>query len=132
MKNTRTRPPSRIRYEESHPVISFRIKKEWYDELKNLLRTQGITIADFFKIALEKQKENQDKVWEEAYEEGYDIGFGRFEIPCKICGKPMKFDFEAEQKTERIVKEAFKDWGHSDCLEKEKRSTQRLTVEYRR
>jgi len=112
MKNNRTNPPSRKRYEESHPIISFRIKKEWYDELKNLLISQDITIADFFKIALKKQKENHDKIWEE----GHDNGFCTFNIPCKVCGEPMQLDMLTEPEVEKTMKEAFSKWGHHRCL----------------
>ncbi len=114
MKTTRTRPPSRIRYEESHPVISFRIKKEWYDELKNLLRTQDITIADFFKIALKKQKINRDKIWKEGYEEG-----STFYVPCCVCEHLISFNVD-DQETLEKVQEAFSKWGHTECLKKEK------------
>ncbi len=43
------KPPSRVRYEQSHPTISVRINSELYDELKELGRTTGKSFADFLK-----------------------------------------------------------------------------------
>ena len=43
------RPPSRVRYEQTHPTISFRIDRELYDELKELGRTTGKSFAAFLK-----------------------------------------------------------------------------------
>ncbi len=41
--------PCRVRYEQSHPIVSVRINSELYDELKELGRTTGKSFADFLK-----------------------------------------------------------------------------------
>lgn len=119
MVKTKHKPPSRIRYEQNNPIVSFRIKKNLYEELKTLLKNQGNSIGDFFKVALKKQQIDYDKLaaggYDKGFEDGYEDGLGRFDVPCKICGKPMQFDFEAEPKTAQIVKEAFRNWNHTDC-----------------
>lgn len=127
MSKTRHKPPSRIRYEKNNPIVSFRIKKTSYEELKTLLKNQGNSIGDFFKVALKKQQIDYDKLtaggYDKGFEDGHEDGFGEgwekgfncFNVPCKICGKPMQFDIGAEPETEQIVKEAFKNWHHKDC-----------------
>lgn len=41
--------PCRVRYEQSHPIVSVRINSELYDELQELGRTTGKSLADFLK-----------------------------------------------------------------------------------
>ena len=43
------KPPSRIKYEESHPVISVRISNELRSELQELSKNTGKSFADFLK-----------------------------------------------------------------------------------
>ncbi len=120
MSKTKHKPPSRIRYEKNNPIVSFRIEKRLYKELKALLKNQGMSIGDFFRVALKKQQVDFDKLagfqYDKGYDDGYDNGFGSFEMPCNVCGKPILFDVMTEPETEQIVREAFANWGHSDCL----------------
>ena len=120
MIKTKRKPPSRIRYEKNNPIVSFRIKKNLYEELKTLLKKQGNSIGDFFKVALNKQQIAYEELgqseYDKGYEEGYDEGFDKFNVPCKVCGKPMLFDIKTEPKAEQTVNEAFAKWGHINCL----------------
>ncbi|GAI10861.1 unnamed protein product, partial [marine sediment metagenome] len=85
------------------------------DELKALLIDQKMSIGDFFRVALKKQQIDYDTLAGSQYGEGYEDGFGCFNAPCEICGKPMTFDIDNEQKTEKIIREAFKNWHHTNC-----------------
>jgi len=49
MSKGKHKPPSRIKYETSHPVISVRISKELHGELKELAEATGKSFADFLK-----------------------------------------------------------------------------------
>jgi len=42
-------PPSRLRYERSHPVVAIRVNRELYNELKELSKKTGKSFADFLK-----------------------------------------------------------------------------------
>jgi predicted RNA-binding Zn-ribbon protein involved in translation (DUF1610 family) len=55
------KPPSRKRYEEKHPTISFRLDKETYKCLKGHLEGTGCSIADFIKDALGKEESMIEK-----------------------------------------------------------------------
>jgi len=47
------KPPARIRYEQSHPTVSFRLSRDIYDLLKQRLDDLGgISFADFVKDSL--------------------------------------------------------------------------------
>lgn len=46
--------PCRIRYEQSHPTVSFRIKRPIYDRLKAAIGNLGWSFADWVKVHLDK------------------------------------------------------------------------------
>ena len=48
-----SKPPSRQRYEKSHPTVSFRIDRELYDALKDLKSKAGLSVADILKVGME-------------------------------------------------------------------------------
>ena len=51
-------PPSRIKYEQNHPTVSFRLDKSLLDKLNSFLEKEKISKPDFIKIALKEQEEN--------------------------------------------------------------------------
>lgn len=129
----RHKPPSRVRYEALHPVVSFRIKSEHYDQLQELLRGTGKSFADFVKEGLKVQKANTTRAynhgWNAGYDEGWNAGYEegyaeakrlyRIPYPCKVCGSEIEATSAAEK---QAVAEYMKEhrWGHSQCLEKRK------------
>ena len=80
-----------MRYEQSHPTVSFRLPKELYDQLMDQLASRDITAADFVKEALGAKRvktpniaEIKDTEYRQGYNEGYEDGYERAEIglPC--------------------------------------------------
>jgi predicted RNA-binding Zn-ribbon protein involved in translation (DUF1610 family) len=53
---TSGKPPSRRRYEEQNPTVSFRLKRELKEDLKEHLKGTGCSYADFVKDALGREK----------------------------------------------------------------------------
>lgn len=53
--------PSRKRYEEEHPTVSFRLDRETYDGLKEHLAGTSCSFADFIKDALGREKSMVEK-----------------------------------------------------------------------
>ncbi len=47
-------PPSRKRYEQTHPVVSARVDVETSKELQELKRVSGISVADLVRVGLER------------------------------------------------------------------------------
>ena len=126
MVKNKHKPPSRLRYENNHPTISFRVERSLYDKLKSLLAEKNQSISDFFKIALGEQQENYENAHNNGYDEGYSIGYNegyneehvRFSLTCKKCGKPMIFDKKNIPEIEQVLTNAFQNWYHTSCIEK--------------
>jgi predicted DNA-binding protein len=76
-KPKRRAPPSRIKYEKSHPTVSCRVSKELYDRLDKSRKVDGKSFADILKIGLGIAENNDKKIiqaknegWLEGYVEG--------------------------------------------------------------
>ena len=50
----RPTPPSRQRYESSHPTVSVRVDPELYGELKALKEKANLSVADILKVGMER------------------------------------------------------------------------------
>ena len=50
----RSTPPSRRRYEPSHPTVSFRVDLDLYAQLKALKEKANLSVADVLKVGLER------------------------------------------------------------------------------
>lgn len=110
MVKRRHKAPSRIRYEQSHPVISFRIRQDLHDRFKTLLKNRNQSAAEFLGECVDKQENI--------------FSLGRLvTIPCSICGKPMSLDVNVSPGIKETLKEAFNKWCHASC-DKKKRDGQ--------
>ena len=47
-------PPSRERYQQSHPTVSLRVDRDLYAQLKALKQTSDMSVADVLKVGLER------------------------------------------------------------------------------
>ena len=56
MANTsgKHKPPSRIRYEKAHPIVSVRVDETTYRQLKGLRQRSGISMVEILLVGLEK------------------------------------------------------------------------------
>ena len=45
-------PPSRERYQRSHPTVSLRVDQDIYAELKALKQTSNLSVADVLRVVL--------------------------------------------------------------------------------
>ena len=86
------KPPSRIRYEQSHPVISLRISTELKEELQNYLAHREESLADFIRESLGVQKPLIEKIEKAAWNKGYDRAEEDYRIryPCSKCGRVIE------------------------------------------
>ena len=95
-KGTRKRvPPSRERYEESHPVISVRVTPEMRERLEFLKSTSGMSAADVLRIGL--------GLAEPAVDEAFEVGHGDSERRHKVaywCCNCGRDDVSVETSTE--------------------------------
>ncbi len=78
----RSTPPSRRRYEASHPTVSFRVDQDLYARLKELKKTANLSVADVLKVGLEKS----EPLVGEAFQNGFMGGLAEaYQNVCDTC-----------------------------------------------
>ncbi len=113
MKRKVKKPPSKIRYDQSHPTVSIRVTRELYDQLKDLREHSGKSLGDILREALKQQMPSTKK----AYQEGYNAAKREFAVSykCRVCGGTL---IVASAKEKEDIARYMKDvgWVHSTCL----------------
>ena len=115
------KPPSRVRYEGSHPTVSCRISKDEYDLLKQRLEDLGgVSFAAFVKEALgllQLKMPDIKEIKEQAYNEGYEQATEDCQVwyYCNVCGKRM--DMEPNSDSHKAMIRCMKErgWAHKSC-----------------
>jgi len=107
------KPPSRIRYEQSHPSVSFRVTRDVYELLKQHLKDSGgISFGDFVKQSLGLREPNIEGIRKRAEEE-YQIWYF-----CVICGERVNIKPDGEAHKALIGYMKDHRWGHTSCHDK--------------
>ena len=116
--STRKRvPPSRLRYEEANPVISMRVSKVLYLQLKNLKAMTGKSVADVLREAMGAQFDKGTEAWRLGYSRGYKKGQEKYRVNfrCHTCGGTVAlFGQKAMLAAAELMREA--GWGHPQCV----------------
>ena len=75
-------PPSRERYQQSHPTVSLRVDQDLYDRLKELKGKANLSVADVLKVGLEKS----EPLVGEAFQNGFMSALAEaYEAVCEDC-----------------------------------------------
>ena len=116
--------PSRVKYEQSHPTVSFRVSKEIHDRLQAVKEAEGKSITDVLKVGLgllevkvSKEKEAKKQGYEEGFKKGYEEAEELYKVtyPCKICRRTLVVtSAKAKEAIRRYMLEH--GWGHADCI----------------
>ena len=78
----RSTPPSRRRYETSHPTVSFRVDLDLYARLKELKEKANLSVADVLKVGLERC----EPLVGEAFRNGFMSALSEaYESVCDDC-----------------------------------------------
>ena len=122
------KPPSRIKYEQNNPVISFRASRDVYDRLEEVKAIEGMSNADILKVSLgiiEPNVKEYGDIKQEAYAEGWKHGHRDAEMAFKLvfrcceCGQFIEVkNKEVREAAGRLLTE--RGWGHADCLNHKK------------
>jgi hypothetical protein len=120
MNETKHQPPSRIRYEKSHPCVTCRVSQAEYDQLDKIRQTQGKSFRQLLLTGAQMIDETVGDQ-EAAYREGWDDA-KKDPIPlgvCPSCGKPMTWKL-ANEKDRQLLAETIETAGiaHSKCPKK--------------
>jgi len=113
MVKGKNRPPSRIRYEQTHPVIAIRVDKETAERLKDLARESGKSLATLIKENLDMQEAEYTEAWAK----GYDKGQRDHQIwyYCAVCGKRINMTPSGNDHKALIDYMKERGWGHQAC-----------------
>lgn len=121
---SKKKSPSRIKYEQNHPTVSFRPSKDLYDRLQAVKEAEGLSNTDVLKVGvglLEVKVRSEKEAREQGFEEGFEKGFEEAEsiykvtYPCKVCRKTIEVTSVKEK--EAIRKYMLeRGWGHADCI----------------
>lgn len=120
---TMGKTPSRERYEQENPVVSFRVSRETKGRLDDLVETLDTTKKDWFERVIHEQAQDVDAAWEDGYQTAKDDYCVK--IPCVICDEPIELtDENSKREIASILMDVAHDktddlfwWrGHEDCL----------------
>jgi len=121
---TTHRPPSRARYEQSHPVVSCRLSRDEYDLLKQRLHDLGgVSFASFLKDALgiiKLDMRDVQRVKEVAFQAGYEQGKQDHQIwyRCAVCRERIDLQPKSESHKAIMGFMTGAGWGHTSCHER--------------
>ena len=109
------KPPSREKYDSSHPTVSVRVTQEMREDLDLLRCVSGKSLGDILREALNKQLPSTG----EAYETGYEYAKSEFAVTykCCICGGNIILS-SAEEKTAAAQYMRDHRWAHTECHKK--------------
>lgn len=116
MARKRHYPPSRLRYDQSHPTISVRVDRELFDRLQDLKGHSGKSIGDILREALGVQAPATKKAYDRGYKKGTADAERRYriQVPCKVCRGLIPITSRNGKETAaRLLHEA--GWGHLRC-----------------
>jgi predicted DNA-binding protein len=134
MKKVRKVSPSKIRYDQNHPLICFRTTTEIKEKIEVIAESTNKTISQIVTELLLKGCIDFEKAYNDAFSFGMEEGerLGRkdgkaewgIKIPCDTCGIDDLYLIPNSAWHKFIIEYVKKHgWGHVDC-HKNKRSSQ--------
>ncbi len=79
------KPPSRLRYEETHPTVSLRVSRELRNHLDEMRRMSGKSYADILRDGAMRNELSVKESYQRGYEKGWDDAKNEEEL-CWHCG----------------------------------------------
>ncbi len=108
------RPPSRIRYDQTHPVLGTRVSRRDYDAVKAFQAKNGWSFATFVRVALKRESSKYDTAWKT----GFSAAKRKYAVyyACSVCGGliPITTQEEAQVAIEAMQRAQ---WGHGQCVD---------------
>ena len=110
-------PPSRVRYEAANPVISMRVSRVLYLQLRDIKQITGKSVADILREAMGTQYDKGTEAWGLGYSRGYKKAQEKYRVNfrCNTCGGTVAlFGQKAMLAAAELMREA--GWGHPQCV----------------
>lgn len=80
---------SQIKYEKNNPTITFRVKKNEYEQIKQMAQKSGKNISELVRIALLGLEKNVSTTFENGLkigsDQGYNTGYAKGKKDWAIC-----------------------------------------------
>ena len=124
-KANKSKPPSRVRYEQTHPTISMRVSRELYDRLDAVRIGEGKSWGDVWREALKVQQRTANRAYNRGLNDGLARGREEGEATakakylvtfrCSGCGGPTEVSSDNVRAAVREYLEQQR-WGHSRCV----------------
>jgi len=108
-------PPAKIKYDKSHPIVSFRVTPDLKKKLEDIKMMSDKNPADILKEAVGLQT----KSIKNAYTKGYLMAQIKYTVTyrCSVCGEVIEITTSKEKKeVAQYMKE--QGWGHGKCVNK--------------
>ena len=117
MKKKAHKPPSRIKYDQSHPTVSIRVDQELYDKLKELRELSKKSLGDILREAVKKQGPWAKDAYDLGQKAGYDSAKREFAVTCRcsVCGGALTVtSAKAKEAAAQYMREH--GWKHGNCV----------------
>ena len=117
--------PSQIRYDKSHPTISFRVRTEEYAPIREMAEQEGKTIGELVREALNKDVKNKTSRYRAGYTTGHNDGYKKAKREhqiwyfCCVCGERVDITPNSDSHKDIIEMMKEKRWGHESCHNKQ-------------
>lgn len=126
IKGKKGRTPSRVRYEQNHPTVSYRITKDLLDRLKAVREAEGKSITDVLRIGvgllevkISKEREAKMQGHLKGFAEGYKKAESLYKVayPCRVCREILAITTPEEKEAAGTYMWQ-NGWGHADCIDR--------------
>lgn len=110
-------PPAKIKYDQTHPIVSVRVDLELKKQLEEVGKLSDKSVGDILREALKVQAPSVKN----AYKKGYGIAKNEYRVLyiCSVCGAPLEISTLREKSAAaKYMKEH--GWAHASCLKKSK------------
>jgi hypothetical protein len=121
MSESRKVPPSKIKYLQKNPVVSFHLPIELRDKIRGMAVKDGVTVATYVKrflSSLAVRDDDRERARQEGYEAGFKAARKRFEIcyQCSVCGGSITVLPGSPRHISIIRNTRIEGWGHGECV----------------
>ena len=105
-------PPSKIKYDKSHPTISIRVSEDLKKQLDEIKAMSGKSIGDILREAVGAQSKSTKNAWNR----GYGAAKGNYGVryKCSVCGGNILIESANAKKAAAIYMREH-GWHHNSC-----------------
>lgn len=112
MAKKKHQPPTKIKYDKTHPIVSVRVDQELKKQLDEIKEMSDKSVGDILREAVGVQSISIKNAWKR----GVSYGKGIYGVwyKCSVCGGKMLIDSADEKKAAgKLMREA--GWKHGSC-----------------